>query len=66
MELAWSYLLAAVVGLLLARASRRGVLSPVSAWVLLAVGVLGFVNLFLFDRLNIMVNYEVMLRRWGK
>lgn len=63
--LKWFYLLVALVGLGLVRVARRRSVNPLVAWAFLCIGVAGFGSGFLFERLNIITQYDEWVRRVG-
>ncbi len=63
--LKWFYLLVALVGLGLVRLSRRRTVNPLAAWAFLFIGLAGLGNGFLFERLNIITQYDEWVRRMG-
>lgn len=64
--LKWLYLLVALVGLGLVRVSRRRTVKPLVAWAFLCIGLAGFVNGFLLERLGIITPYDEWVRRLGE
>lgn len=63
--LKWLYLLVALVGLGLIRVSRRRAVNPRVAWAFLCIGLVGFANGFLFERLDVIRQYDEWAGRMG-